>query len=446
MQIECSKHLRLLSFFCCHPFCQSYLCKECCNDHLNHQILGTKEFADYALQEVKRRQQKLEQNTQQFDKKLTVNYIAKVKDGIVKLGDTMKGIADTVFKKFEGVLTNILIHTKEEIKATNRAEITLEKNNLQELRNGLLTAKENEHFLAVQNVWEKLKIHNNIVIPVNNHNNFAELFITLEEIKKYSDKLIKNLGEIKEDTHRSLAEFRHSSFSSDILFLPEKCNTCKIHNYVYLIQECSHGICLECAKNVICEKTSSKGLKVIDIGFECKTCGYEGPAFQLTHEQCSCTINTKKFKEEFKTPYLWDKDVGKFQWPVCKQGKALTQEDIFFIYGGSAFTFPYECLSFKRLSETVKENEEYKYMILPRELHREDVEDVKKILQNTEIEHLIWRGQRPQVLMTALELPKMVKAVNFGMNSLGDSGIQNICQLHGFFDNLELLDLCTIEY
>jgi hypothetical protein len=377
---------------------------------------------------------------------LTVNYIKKIKESIIKLGDAMKGITETIFKKFEGVLTNMLVHIKEEIKATNCIEIIQEKVNLKELRNGLLAAKENEHFLAVQDMWEKLKNNKSVVVSTESHNDFAELFITLEEIKRCSDKLMSNLGKIKEDTHRSLKELRHSSFSSDMPFLPETCDTCKVNNDIYLIQECSHRICLECAKNVICEKTSSKGLKVTDMEFECKTCGYEGAAIQLIHEQCGCTISTKKFKEESTTPYIWDKDISRFQWPICKEGKALTQEDIFFIYGGSAFTFPYECLSFRRLSETVKKNEEYKYMILSRELHKEDVEDVKRILKSTEIEHLIWRGQRPQILMTALELPKMVKAVNFGMNSLGDSGVQSISQLQGFFDSLELLNLCINEY
>eukprot|EP00826_Nyctotherus_ovalis_P064934 TRINITY_DN9535_c0_g1_i3.p1 TRINITY_DN9535_c0_g1~~TRINITY_DN9535_c0_g1_i3.p1 ORF type:complete len:388 (+),score=88.01 TRINITY_DN9535_c0_g1_i3:240-1403(+) len=368
MQIECIKHQRLLSFFCSHPSCQSYLCRECCNDHISHQILNTNQFADYALKEIKRRQQQTPCNSsvpQHLGNKVTIDYLKRVKESVMKLADTMRGITDSIFKRFVDVLETIVVSTKEERKVNNGTEAVQEKEWLQEIRSELLLAKENEHFLAIQQAWEKLRGSKN-GIATDGSNSFSELFVTLEDIKTSSEGLMSRLSRLKEDTHHSLIELKSTSLSTAEL-IPKTCSSCKHNNDIYLIQQCSHGLCLDCARSMIYEKTSSKGLKVIDMEFECKTCGFEGSVSQLIHEECGCIISAKEHRKNSFTPYLWDKVGGKFQWPVCRQGKALTQEDLFFIYGGSAFTFLYECLSLKKLAEAARENREYKYMTLARE-------------------------------------------------------------------------------
>lgn len=448
MQIECLKHQRLLSFFCSHPSCQTYLCRECCDDHISHQILNTNQFADFALKEIKRRQLQVPSYSSvplQLGNKVTIDYLKRVKESVMKLADTMRGITDSIFKRFVEVLETIAVSSKEERKVNSGTETVQEKEWLQEVKSELLLAKENEHFLAIQQAWEKLRGSKN-GIAVEGGSNLSELFVTLEDIKTSSEGLMSRLSKLKEDTHHSLIEPKSTSLSAAELF-PKTCSSCKHNNDIYLIQQCSHGLCLDCARNVIHEKTSSKGLKVIDMEFECKACGFEGSASQLVHELCGCVVSAKEHRESSFTPYLWDKVGGKFQWPACRQGRALTQEDLFFIYGGSAFTFLYECLSLRKLAQAAGENGQYKYMTLARELHKEDVEDVRRILQSTEVEHLIWRGQRLQILMTgmvtALESAKKVRTVNFGTNSLGDYGIQQLNQLRGFFDNLEFLDLCN---
>ena len=87
-------------------------------------------------------------------------------------------------------------------------------------------------------------------------------------------------------------------------------------------------------------------------------------------------------------------------------------------------------------------------MTLCRELHKEDIEDIRKILSSTNIEHIIWRGQRFQILTTgmllALELAKKLTTINLSTNSLGNGGMKQLSQLHDIWNNIRVLDLCMI--
>eukprot|EP00826_Nyctotherus_ovalis_P039920 TRINITY_DN3876_c0_g1_i13.p1 TRINITY_DN3876_c0_g1~~TRINITY_DN3876_c0_g1_i13.p1 ORF type:complete len:411 (-),score=118.16 TRINITY_DN3876_c0_g1_i13:1498-2730(-) len=392
MQIECAEHQQLLSFFCTEPSCQAYLCQHCRYSHANHKILDAKEFANYALRELKRRESEVGcalfniEDSELSGKSIVREYARKITESTTQLLDCIKEATESVYKRSEGALKGIVKELKESNKTNNLTELTEEKERLQEIKSELTMAKESEHFLGVQQAWEKLKVKPNIA-SVSSHN-LSELLATFEAIKATTKKLIEKLSSIGNIAYTSLSDLKRRSVSSIMQSMPEHCSVCGDSKPIYLVQQCSHGICFDCAQEEICEKTSSKGLKVVDAEIECKACGFEGPAIYIVHQECGCMINAKGYKELFDSPYYWDRNTKKFEWPKCRQGKELNQEDIFFIYGGSAFTFLDEFLPLEEFSEIIKSNSAYKYMILCRELRKEDIESVKKILASTSVEHV----------------------------------------------------------
>jgi hypothetical protein len=447
MQIECSEHQQLLAFFCSNPSCQTYLCKDCRNKHTNHGILNAKEFADYTLKKLKRRENGINsilygmEDSEQTSRSTIITCAQGITQSTIQLLDYIKEATESVFKKSEEALRDILRNIKEPNKGYSITEFAEEKERLEEMKSELIMAKKSEHFLAVQQIWEKLKLRTSVE---NVSNRFKELFEVLEEIKRVTKNLIKKLNEINDMAYRSLSDLKRSSAASSI---PEVCSVCGSNKPIYLIQKCSHGICFDCAQEEIYEKISNKGLKVIDKEVECKMCGFEGSVIYVRHQECGCMINTKNYSG---VPYYWDKNSKKFEWPTCKQGKYLSQEDIFFIYGGSGFTFLDELLPLEEFTDIIQSNKNYKYMTLCRELRKEDIESINKLLSNTEVEHIIWRGQRPQVLMSGLisilECNKKLKTINLSTNSLGDTSIKQLNLLYSLFNNIRVLDLCKHEY
>ena len=442
MLIECIEHQQLLSFFCSNPYCQTYLCKGCRNKHTNHAVLNAKEFADYTLKELKKKENSINsvlctiEDSDQSSKTITIKCAHRITQFTIQLLDCIREATESIFNKSEEALKDILTSIKESNKGDSVTEFTEEKERLEGMKSELIMAKKSEHFLAVQQIWEKLKVRTSVC--GSNHNKFKELSVVFEEVRKVTKDLIKKLNEVNDVAYRNLSDLKSSSVASSI---PEVCSACGSNKPIYLIQQCSHGICLDCAQDEIYEKTSCKGLKVIDKEIECKTCGFEGPAIYIIHQECGCMLNTKS-----GFPYYWEKNTKKLEWPICKQGKYLSQEDIFFIYGGSAFTFLDESLPLEGFSDIIQSNKAYKYMTLCRELRKEDIESINKLLANTEIEHVIWRGQRPQVLMSGLmsilECNKKLKSLNLSTNSLGDTSIKQLNLLYSLFNNIRILDFC----
>ncbi len=93
---------------------------------------------------------------------------------------------------------------------------------------------------------------------------------------------------------------------------------------------------------------------------------------------------------------------------------------------------------------------QFTYMAMCKELHKENLSGVNSVLtKGKQIANLVWRGQRLATLQpgifTALNSASSLVTLNLSTNSLGDSGVKQLCQLDVMSQcAIETLDLCSL--
>lgn len=133
---------------------------------------------------------------------------------------------------------------------------------------------------------------------------------------------------------------------------------------------------------------------------------------------------------------------------MCEKKKYLAQEDIFFIWGSSAFSFIDDCLNLHQMATVAGNYEQFTYMALCKELHKEDQVGLIEVLKSCkQLKHLIWRGQQISSFLEgtlkAFELSDHIISLNLGTNTIGDSGTKQLCQSMSLSKTLKTINLSS---
>jgi len=460
MQIECSKHMQFYTQFCIEPSCKIPICDKCSGEHKNHKIMSPNNFAEYLLKQIQIKQNEISAILSDTDDlhKTAQNSLKtqsqKLSENTHDLLNLTKTIIPNLYSKSLQTLEKTLSFIKTSSSHEKSAFLLSQREKLNEMKSALILSKENEHFSGIQEIYKQFENFCNTsentgnILSGNDQEILNSMIKSYEEISEISQNFIKKLEQINSFANQNVQDIKKLSFHSheNITEIPKKCSIClkESPSEMYLILECKHGVCQKCAYNELEDKISSKGIKVIENDIECGICFLESCPTHIIHKDCGCVINSKKSN----LIYQYDRDNSKFSWPKCGQKVNLSQTDIFFIHGSRAFTFFDECMPLAKLSEISGEFNEYQCMALCKELTKENVEIVGKILaKSLNINNIIWRGQRLQSLMPgifyALEsVCSKLQTLNLSTNSLGDIGVKYLCQMHGIPDNLSSLDIC----
>lgn len=314
MEFDCGKHNLLFSSYCPRKECNIPLCEECARNHCNHNILTTTHFSDYAIAEIEKHENLLADTTtisRDFIKTTFSLHIRDTMSSAKKLMLSIRETVDSLLGDFREKLLNSIKEAHSLIKheIASATEIKEMQEKLKEFKESLMTAKANDHFLAVYQTWEEFK---KIQFPPKDDNQ--------EKLQKQLDKLNDKIHEIASSLEKNCSNLQEELINSNKIYnliqenqqteklKSNKCWDCGIENKIYLRHFCGHGLCFECAQKEIELKIASKGVKVIDNEMECMICGYEGIPSKLVHIGCKCTIDIKLHKDKFLDSYTWDRE------------------------------------------------------------------------------------------------------------------------------------------
>eukprot|EP00826_Nyctotherus_ovalis_P053357 TRINITY_DN6918_c0_g6_i2.p1 TRINITY_DN6918_c0_g6~~TRINITY_DN6918_c0_g6_i2.p1 ORF type:complete len:522 (+),score=83.02 TRINITY_DN6918_c0_g6_i2:150-1715(+) len=395
----CSKHFQPYTLYCNQDTCHRPICNACISLHPSHEIFNTQTFADYLScvveNELKSYSQcvetlvRTEEEYGRTKELLVQNTVGRVKriQGIVasiqeSLGEYLKVFEEKAKgfvkaqKKVKEELNILKGHFEEKISSYNNTyEVILSKSQsgfndlyqiwlyLNEQVSIELAQQEMPQVFGGVNYADPAASEiSTLIVTLNNlqsniaswtwiqgtpllsidaNDDYWTITNQLKKIEEWCESTAEQYG--KKTESLTITVEPASEAKEDIKY---KCIKCKKVAYLNMKLTCGmHQLCFGCAADVCREKMWVAGGLGIDPRIECNDCCKTVTVEKMLLKECKCLIDCASLREVHKTPFEFEKKSIVFEkelavrWAECPSGHAMSQEEIFYVWGAAAYSY-----------------------------------------------------------------------------------------------------------